>query len=56
MLAIPAPVVDGIRISVVCQPCGLSVDAPNTDFGRALVASWPAIHAKDFKPAKVSNP
>ena len=56
MLAIPAPVVDGTRISVGCVPCGLSVDASNTDFGRALVASWPGIHAKDFKPAKVSNP
>jgi len=53
---IPEPVVDGIRISVTCAPCGLSVDAPNNDFGRALIASWPAIHAKDYKPAKVSNP
>jgi hypothetical protein len=56
MLAIPAPVIDGHRISVSCAPCGLSVDAPNNDFGRALIADWPAIHAKDYKPAKRSNP
>jgi len=56
MLAIPPPVIDRDRISVGCEPCGLSVDASNTDFGRALVASWPAIHAKDYKPSKVSNP
>jgi hypothetical protein len=56
--AIPAPVVSisGDRISVGCKPCGLSVDASNTDFGRALVAAWPGIHAKDCKPARRSNP
>jgi len=58
MLAIPLPVVNehGDRISVGCVPCGLSVDANNNDFGRNLVGAWPAIHAKDYKPAKVSNP
>ena len=58
MLAIPPPVINdhGDRITIGCEPCGLSVDASNTDFGRALVASWPAIHAKDYKPSKVSNP
>jgi len=53
---IPEPVVDGLRISVSCAPCGLSVDAPNNDFGRTLIAHWPAVHAQDYKPAKVSNP
>lgn len=56
MLAIPPPVIDGLRISVSCIPCSLSVDAPNNDFGRAMVNAWPAVHAKDYKPAKVSNP
>ena len=55
MLAIPPPVIDGTRISINCVPCGLSVDAPNNDFGRTLIASWPAVHAQDFKPAKRSN-
>jgi len=54
--AIPAPVVNGHRISVSCEPCGLSVDCENNAFGRALVNAWPGIHAKDCKPAKVSNP
>jgi len=45
--AIPPPVVNGDRISVVCEPCGLSVDATNNAFGRAMVAAWPAIHSKD---------
>jgi len=47
--AIPPPVVNGHRISVSCEPCSLSVDAENNAFGRAMIAAWPAIHAKDVR-------
>jgi hypothetical protein len=50
LIAIPPPVADEYRISVNCEPCGLSLDCENNEFGRALVASWPAVHAQDFKP------
>lgn len=54
--AIPTPAVAGSRISVGCEPCGLSVDTPNNAFGRAMIAAWPAAHAKDCKaPTKVES-
>lgn len=43
------------RLSIVCDPCGFSVDTPDNDFGRAMIAAWPATHAKTCPTAKAAR-